>query len=374
MTRMSTFLKIEHLWRGSWAGKGRDGWRPCQTVSSPSIQKTSLVAVDLDSSRLGYQDKTQWQVCCCHRFVRIDHDFGFRWDSNRFTIEILSQMLNLVFAVLVVSTSTYVVAEVIQTRVPNSITNQNRSSIVLMDAGAKNVGIFDHADVMDGIAMVSLTVFWCLLGLYSKNLAYRLYNSSKFLDMVRLHAKVSLKLISYLSPEVIVIFRNVMARKTISNHNRATPTYFTVSGRRTHRNSTEFDAWIAWWRPSRFPSLFKFCQLCDVCVWSISDNTKSQRSFCFLLVDDHFRSRAQRPSLLYLVCGPGNLFIRYLAIARSNWNYFCYYFLFVIHSWRFAFALPNPFHRLVRFLRLCHSLEFACWHRPTVSVPDEYNG
>ena len=281
MTRMSTFLKIEHLWRGSWAGKGRDGWRPCQTVSSPSIQKTSLVAVDLDSSRLGYQDKTQWQVCCCHRFVRIDHDFGFRWDSNRFTIEIPSQTLNLVCAVLVVSTSTYVVAEVIQTRVPKSITNQNRSSIVLMDAGAKNVGIFDHADVMDGIAMVSLTVFWCLLGLYSKNLAYRLYNSSKFLDMVRLHAKVSLKLISYLSPEVIVIFRNVMARKTISNHNRATPTYFTVSGRRTHRNSTEFDAWIAWWRPS----LFLNSANCVMCVFDpFQTILKVNAAFVFFLL------------------------------------------------------------------------------------------
>ncbi len=39
--------------------------------------------------------------------------------------------------------------------------------------------------------MVSLTIFWCLLGLYAKNLAYRLYSSSKFLEMVRLHAKVS---------------------------------------------------------------------------------------------------------------------------------------------------------------------------------------
>ncbi len=44
--------------------------------------------------------------------------------------------------------------------------------------------------ILDGLAMVSLTLFWCLLGLYSKNLAQRLYSSARFLEMVRLHAKV----------------------------------------------------------------------------------------------------------------------------------------------------------------------------------------
>lgn len=50
--------------------------------------------------------------------------------------------------------------------------------------------ISDHADIMDGIVMICLNIFWCLLGLYAKNLAFRLYSSAKFLDMVRLHAKV----------------------------------------------------------------------------------------------------------------------------------------------------------------------------------------
>ena len=48
-------------------------------------------------------------------------------------------------------------------------------------------------DVIDGMVMLSLTVFWCLLGLYAKNLAYRLYSSPRFLHMVRLHAKTILK-------------------------------------------------------------------------------------------------------------------------------------------------------------------------------------
>lgn len=44
--------------------------------------------------------------------------------------------------------------------------------------------------IIDGFVMVSLTLFWCLLGLYARNLAQRLYRSARFLDMVRLHAKV----------------------------------------------------------------------------------------------------------------------------------------------------------------------------------------
>lgn len=54
--------------------------------------------------------------------------------------------------------------------------------------------------------MVSLTVFWCLLGLYSKNLAYRLYNSSKFLEMVRLHAKVSPTFITICGLVIVTYF------------------------------------------------------------------------------------------------------------------------------------------------------------------------
>lgn len=97
---------------------------------------------------------------------------------------------------LVTSTSTYVIADVVQTRVDIK-SNQTHPTggvevggTTASSSTSSSSRITTHADVMDGIAMVSLTVFWCLLGLYSKNLAYRLYNSSKFLDMVRLHAKV----------------------------------------------------------------------------------------------------------------------------------------------------------------------------------------
>ncbi len=117
--------------------------------------------------------------------------------------------------VLVASTSTYVIAEVIQTRVAISKSANQTRPTVLLESGSKSVGITDRADVMDGIAMVSLTIFWCLLGLYSKNLAYRLYNSSKFLDMVRLHAKVSL---------LIIIFFFLTLLTYYGMHNRTTPT------------------------------------------------------------------------------------------------------------------------------------------------------
>lgn len=97
---------------------------------------------------------------------------------------------------LITSTCTYVIADVVQTRVKVIKSNQTQSFVGLLETIGNTASVpsshgIDHADVMDGIAMVSLTIFWCLLGLYSKNLAYRLYNSSKFLDMVRLHAKVS---------------------------------------------------------------------------------------------------------------------------------------------------------------------------------------
>lgn len=97
---------------------------------------------------------------------------------------------------LVGSTSTFVVAEVIQARVSAIKSNQTLSS-KLTETGSNAVTISRetyHADLMDGVAMVSLTLFWCLLGLYSKNLAYRLYSSAKFLDMIRLHAKVNTNL------------------------------------------------------------------------------------------------------------------------------------------------------------------------------------
>jgi len=51
-----------------------------------------------------------------------------------------------------------------------------------------------HDDVGDAVVKTSLTIFWCLLSLYAKNLAYRLYSSDKFLHMVRLHAKTVLKI------------------------------------------------------------------------------------------------------------------------------------------------------------------------------------
>ena len=74
--------------------------------------------------------------------------------------------------VLVVTTVLYVVASAVRTSDEESTA---------------------EVDVMDGVVMLSLTIFWCLLGLYAKNLAYRLYSSLKFLHMVRLHAKTILK-------------------------------------------------------------------------------------------------------------------------------------------------------------------------------------
>ncbi|XP_046639130.1 uncharacterized protein LOC124320331 [Daphnia pulicaria] len=94
--------------------------------------------------------------------------------------------------VLVISTSTYVIAEFVQHSRVDELKNNQTGILMTGDKVAGSRQKY-HTDVMDGIAMVSLTIFWCLLGLYAKNLAYRLYNSSKFLEMVRLHAKTILK-------------------------------------------------------------------------------------------------------------------------------------------------------------------------------------
>ena len=84
--------------------------------------------------------------------------------------------------VFIFSTVTYVVSSAIQTRAQSSvyqISMNNSPGVIPMDS-----------DMTEGCIMVALTIFWCLLGLYAQGLAYRLYSSAKFIDMVRLHAKV----------------------------------------------------------------------------------------------------------------------------------------------------------------------------------------
>ncbi|KAI9553997.1 hypothetical protein GHT06_019268 [Daphnia sinensis] len=127
-------------------------------------------------------------------WISIAHALGIRIQPNdRGVLAGVLYASTIISAlVLVVSTCTYVIAQVVHTHAGELKLNQSAISMT----GDKSTGLSQathHTDVMDGIAMVSLTVFWCLLGLYSKNLAYRLYNSSKFLEMVRLHAKTVLK-------------------------------------------------------------------------------------------------------------------------------------------------------------------------------------
>ncbi len=61
-------------------------------------------------------------------------------------------------------------------------------------------------------------------------------------------------------------------------------------------------------------------------------------------------------------------------IASSNSEVFISFSQSTANSWRFASAMPNPFHRLVRLLRFCHSLELARWHRLIIGLPNKYDG
>lgn len=149
-------------------------------------------------------------------WISIAHALGIRIRPNdRAVVATVLYTSTIISAlVLVISTSTYVVAEVVQHSRVDGFRNNQSGILMIGDKVAGSRGK-DHTDVMDGIAMISLTVFWCLLGLYAKNLAYRLYNSSKFLEMVRLHAKTILKVnaafVFFLLMTTFVVVHNISA-------------------------------------------------------------------------------------------------------------------------------------------------------------------
>jgi hypothetical protein len=219
--------------------------------------------------------------------------------------------------------------------------------------------------------MVSLTIFWCLLGLYAKNLAYRLYNSSKFLEMVRLHAKVSQLPfhIFHFYFFIGVVLKNAKT-KNIRKYLNAETVYPLLPRRKWASNCvvwyTSGETGMAWKRPCSASNLLdcviiaRALIILPFLIHAIySDDIEGQCGLRFFPVDDYVRRRSQHFSLLLLVCWPRNVFNRYQNILLTATPKLEFLFR---NSWHFAHSLPDSFHRLVRFLHLRHSVEFPCWH------------
>ncbi len=214
--------------------------------------------------------------------------------------------------------------------------------------------------------MISLTVFWCLLGLYAKNLAYRLYNSSKFLEMVRLHAKVSF--ITF-----IPFFSSFLKTFEYGN-SRATPPppcrKWALNCVVLQCMSGDTRMACIYKRPCSTSNLLVIAcaQTVLLFIYSIyviySDDIKSQCGLRFLPADDDVRGSPQYFSILHLVCWSRNVFSWYIYYLQLQSEMFRFYFIFCTfhNSWHHARSLPNTFYCLVHFFRLCYPLEFTCWN------------
>ena len=78
-------------------------------------------------------------------------------------------------------------------------------------------------------------------------------------------------------------------------------------------------------------------------------------------------------------CLSGTLFIHDYTLQCQHVKFIYSILLFppkkkIIFSWRVTIVVPDPFHRLVCFLRLRHFVEFVGWHRSPVCMSNQHNG